>query len=328
MILKNGKRIDGCTDTLPVGTVQPFLGLTPPTGYLVCQGQLIKKTQYPELYNICKSTFGEETETHFYLPDLRGKTIAGYDADNNEMNSIGKLLGQKSHVHATGNHTLTIAEIPAHGHFGWWRQVNGTGSEYVAGLSDSYEGIAGARTASDSGGGEAHNHGNTDEATNFQPTITMNWIVKAIMLIPEYFIVENTLESNSASNALSAAQGKVLDEKIQGMQERIDYTEEVVCPYGRLNSNFNYCFLKDGMVYINLTYKLEQALTGGTQYVFANLPEALKPKGNVILQCGYSHLTSLMSTHYVRSSGEIVIVPINNVAVGQEINLSGIYFIQ
>lgn len=213
MILKNGKRIDGCTDTLPVGTVQPFLGLTPPTGYLVCQGQLIRKTAYPELYNICKSTFGAETETHFYLPDLRGKTIAGYDANNSEMNSIGKLLGQKNHVHTTGNHTLTVAEIPAHGHYGWWRQVNGSGSEYVAGLSDSYEGIAGARTASDTGGGEAHNHGNTDEATNFQPTITMNWIVKAVMLIPEYFIVENTLESNNTSNALSAAQGKALNDK-------------------------------------------------------------------------------------------------------------------
>ena len=102
----------------------------------------------------------------------------------------------------------------------------------------------------------------------------------------------------------------------------------MVCSYGKLNNNFNYCFFKDGIVYVNLTYKLETALTSGTQYVFANMPEAIKPKGNVILQCGYSHLTSLMSTHYVRSNGEIVIVPIDDVAVGQEINLSGFYFIQ
>ena len=104
MILKNGKRIDGCTDTLPVGTVQPFLGLTPPLGYLVCQGQLISKVEYPELYKICGSTFGTETSTHFYLPDLRGKTIAGYDNNDSAMNTIGKLLGAKTHLHNIPDH--------------------------------------------------------------------------------------------------------------------------------------------------------------------------------------------------------------------------------
>lgn len=213
MILQNGKRLDGCSDTVPVGTLQPYLGLTPPKGYLACVGQLVSKITYKELYEICGDAFGVSTETHFYLPDLRGKTLAGYDESDAAMNTIGKLLGNKAHVHSTGNHTLTVAEMPAHGHYGWWRLVNGTGSEYVAGLSDSYEGVAGARTASDSGGGEAHNHGNTDEVTNFQPTVTVNWIVKAVMLIPNYIIVEDKLDSESAIDALSARQGKILNEK-------------------------------------------------------------------------------------------------------------------
>lgn len=345
MILKNGKRIDGCTDTLPIGTVQPFLGLTPPKGYLVCQGQLVSKTMYPELYAICGNLFGTATETEFYLPDLRGKTIAGYNESDISMNTIGKLLGQKTHVHTTGNHTLTVDEIPTHKHN--FQSIPGSSGgdlgdytlEYLLEEGDAYPGHPGVATSGDwgsygtlwiteTGGSQAHNHGDTGEASNYQPTIIMNWIVKAVMLIPEYFIVENTLESNDTLNALSAAQGKVLNEKIQGIQERIDYTEEVACSYGKLNNNFNYCFFKDGIVYVNLTYKLETALTGGTQYVFANMPEAIKPKGNVILQCGYSHLTSLMSTHYVRSNGEIVIVPIDDVPVGQEINLSGFYFVQ
>ena len=96
MILKNGKRIDGCTDTLPVGTVQPFLGLTPPLGYLICQGQSISKVEYPELYNICKSTFGTETETHFYLPDLRGRTIAGYHNGDDTFTFIKTISDKKS----------------------------------------------------------------------------------------------------------------------------------------------------------------------------------------------------------------------------------------
>jgi microcystin-dependent protein len=243
MILKNGKRIDGCTDTLPVGTVQPFLGLTPPLGYLVCQGQLISKVEYPELYNICKSIFGTETDTHFYLPDLRGKTIAGYDSNDTAMNTIGKLLGNKTHthtsaahthtvaghVHSTGNHTLTVAEMPSHTH------NKETVTEVTSG---AYAGrYMSGKTSADpnlvnnpveyTGGNGAHNHGNTgstslttDSTTpgatgsnsNFQPTVVMNWIVKAVMLIPEYFMVENTLNSTSTSNALSAAQGKVLND--------------------------------------------------------------------------------------------------------------------
>jgi microcystin-dependent protein len=276
MIIKNGKRLDGCTDTLPVGTVQPFLGLTPPLGYLVCQGQLVSKVEYPELYNICKSTFGAETETHFYLPDLRGKTIAGYDSGDSTMNTIGKLLGQKTHTHtsaahthtvaahthtsaahshSTGNHTLTAGEIPSFsGEIGLHGGEGGTNMWKATGIFDAsnfswnghYKNFANLPNLEGAhslvslraafGGGQPHNHGATGSTTpgntgstsltsnsttpdatgsntNFQPTVTMNWIVKAAMLIPEYFKVDNTLNSTSTSNALSAAQGKILNEK-------------------------------------------------------------------------------------------------------------------
>ena len=240
MILKNGKRIDGCTDTLPVGTVQPFLGLTPPLGYLVCQGQMVSKAEYPELYKVCLSAFGVETNTHFYLPDLRGKTLAGYDENDSTMNTIGKLLGQKTHTHTsaahthtTGNHTLTIDEMPAHGHNvvdnnrGFWLTTGttqgDTGGRIYQDLPISAYGIddSHALKAQNTGGSGAHNHGDTGSTTpgdtgsntNYQPTITVNWIVKAAMLIPHYFVVENTLTSTNTSNALSAAQGKILNGK-------------------------------------------------------------------------------------------------------------------
>ena len=223
MILKNGKRIDGCTDTLPVGTVQPFLGLTPPLGYLVCQGQLISKVEYPELYQICGSIFGTETDTHFYLPDLRGKTIAGYNPDNELVNTIGKLLGAESHVHTTGNHTLIESEMPMHTH------SLPSSDQYGKNYTPSNEYIVDSRSllrigqanlipmgkslTESAGSSQPHNHGDTGEASNYQPTIVLNWIVKAAMLIPEYFVVENTLTSTSTSNALSAAQGKILNNK-------------------------------------------------------------------------------------------------------------------
>ena len=277
MILQNGKRLDGCSDTVPVGTLQPFAGLTPPKGYLLCQGQLVSKITYSKLYEICGDMFGDGTETEFRLPDLRGKTIAGYDENDTAMNVIGKLLGQKTHTHtsaahthtvaghthtsaahthSTGNHTLTTSEIPSHNHngtsdwagahkhaWGGWANWLALGSEQnimKAGNSADYTAEAGSHqhtfTTNYTGGSGAHNHGNTGSTTpgatgstsltsdsttpgatgsnsNYQPTITMNWIIKAVMLIPEYFIVENTLSSNSTENALSAAQGKALNDK-------------------------------------------------------------------------------------------------------------------
>ena len=210
MILKNGKRIDGCTDTLPVGTVQPFLGLTPPLGYLICQGQLISKVEYPELYNICKSTFGTETETHFYLPDLRGKTLAGYDSNNSAMNTIGKLLGNVEHRHLS---PLTWVEKGSVYYAG---VTNSLDNVDITGSRDFYGGVTNEFNGSSKG---LVNDGwrvigyYTDYQDNFQPTITVNWIVKAAMLIPHYFTVENTLTSTNTSNALSAAQGKILNDK-------------------------------------------------------------------------------------------------------------------
>jgi microcystin-dependent protein len=215
MILKNGKRIDGCTDTLPVGTVQPFLGLTPPLGYLVCQGQMVSKAEYPELYKVCLSAFGIETNTHFYLPDLRGKTLAGYDENDATMNTIGKLLGQKTHVHTTGNHTLTVAEMPTHQHRTQFAWIDSTasGSEWGYVVKMDRDGKTDGGAEEFIGGSQPHNHGDTGVASNYQPTITVNWIVKAAMLIPHYFTVENSLTSTSTSNALSAAQGKILNGK-------------------------------------------------------------------------------------------------------------------
>ncbi len=226
MILKNGKRIDGCSDTVPIGVLSPFLGLTPPNGYLVCQGQLVSKISYPELYAICGNLFGTATDTHFYLPDLRGKTVVGYNSSDTSMNTIGKLLGSATHTHTTGNHTLTVAETPSHSHDvdnycvgapaggsregEYYTLLKPYGSSVIYPLENA---------VANTGGGQAHNHGDTGSATNYQPSLTANWIVKAAMLIPDYFIVENTLESDNTQNALSAAQGKVLNDRVQTLEE-------------------------------------------------------------------------------------------------------------
>lgn len=349
MIIKNNKRIDGCSDTVPIGTLNPFLGSTAPYGYLLCQGQKVSKITYKELYEICGDTFGQSTDTEFYLPDLRGQTIAGYKEGDSIFGTLGGLIGSLTHLHSTGNHTLTVDEMPSHKH---------TGIEYDNGNSISLSesgntgyniswNTTGSSSRSDmqtnsTGGSQPHNHGNTSSTSSVQPTIVLNWIVKAFQLMPNQSYVENSLESDSTINSLSAAQGKALNDKINSLSivantgsyndlidkpERVDYISQITCSYGTLNSNFNYCFLKDNIVYLNLSYTLNTALTAGTQYDFCKIPESVRPKGNVIMYA-FSHQTSHMIASYIRSTGELVITPEKAVPSGKEINIWAVYYIK
>lgn len=360
MILKNNKRIDGCSDTVPIGTLNPFLGSTAPYGYLLCQGQKVSKITYKELYEICGDTFGQSTDTEFYLPDLRGQTVAGYKEGDSTFGTLGGLIGSLTHLHSTGNHTLAVDEIPKHGH--WILALNQDSNGYNYSSDMDYD-SPGSKCVIDyattcntdtlgwgnsvgiqmTGGNQGHTHGDTSSDSSLQPTIILNWIVKAFQLMPNQSYVENNLESNSIINSLSAAQGKALNDKITNLSKvatsgsyndlinkptRVDYTSKITSTYGTLNNNFNYCFLDNGMVHFNLSYTLTKALIAGQLYAIAILPTELIPKGNVICQA-FSHNTCHMSAHYIRNvTGEIMIKPEKAVPIGNEINLTGDFYIK
>ena len=202
MILKGGKRIDGCSDTVPIGTLNPFLGTIAPYGYLICQGQKVSKTTYKELYKICGDTFGQSTDTEFYLPDLRGQTIAGYKEGDSTFGTLGGLIGSLTHLHSTGNHTLTINEMPKHSHK---TGIQGDrAGQYIEGNNSAYvyfNQTSGVNTT-ETGGSQPHNHGNTSSTSSVQPTIVLNWIVKAFQLMPNQSYV-STVNQDSDTNTYS-----------------------------------------------------------------------------------------------------------------------------
>ena len=74
------ERISGGTlyaDT-PVGVIQSFGGSAIPTGWLLCDGAEVLKTDYAELYAVIGDAFGTASvNTKFVLPDLREATTKG-----------------------------------------------------------------------------------------------------------------------------------------------------------------------------------------------------------------------------------------------------------
>jgi microcystin-dependent protein len=64
----------------PVGSVIAFAGSSSPSGWLLCQGQLISKTTYASLWAIIGDTYlnGRSADaSNFYIPDLREFYIKG-----------------------------------------------------------------------------------------------------------------------------------------------------------------------------------------------------------------------------------------------------------
>lgn len=187
-------------DTLPIGTVLPYTNETAPENWLVCDGSELDRTEYNHLFAIIGTTFGEgDGSTTFNLPNIKGRTIVGLDAEDTDFNAIGKTIGEKTH-------TLTVEEMPKHSHAlatpQYYYGESNTGSIYGSNTTTSQF----TRNTNTSGNNQPHN--------NIQPSFVGVYIIKAKQSAGVVATVVDSLESTSATDALSAKQGKVLNKKI------------------------------------------------------------------------------------------------------------------
>lgn len=146
---------------VPVGVVQMWAGKAAPAGWLLCQGQAVSRTTYAALYAVCGTAYGTgDGSSTFNLPDLRARIPIGLSSTGT-FNALGKTGGEEEH-------TLTIAEMPAHNHepsflgasTGTWG-ITGSNVAMVTGLVDT----------KNAGGGGAHN--------NMPPYMVVNFIIRA-----------------------------------------------------------------------------------------------------------------------------------------------------
>lgn len=190
-------------DTLPIGTVLPYTNETAPENWLVCDGSELDRTEYNHLFAIIGTTFGEgDGSTTFNLPNLKGRTIVGLDTDDTDFNTIGKVLGEKTH-------TLTVAEMPEHTHK--FRASTKLGND--EGTITFGERTSGS-IISGNYGNAIQKEGSSQSHNNIQPSFIGVYIIKAKQSAGVVATVVDSLESTSATDALSAKKGKELNEKI------------------------------------------------------------------------------------------------------------------
>jgi microcystin-dependent protein len=83
---------------MPIGAILPFAGITPPVGYVLCDGAEVSKTTYKPLYDIIGDTYIRDITLEplqgygtFRLPDLRGRFALGKDSMNNGISVPSRL---------------------------------------------------------------------------------------------------------------------------------------------------------------------------------------------------------------------------------------------
>jgi microcystin-dependent protein len=104
------------------GIISQFAGSTAPAGYLLCQGQEIAISAYPDLHAVLGTTYGALTNgsggigtTHFRIPNFQGRVPVGVgtapSGDGVALKSLATSGGDETVV-------LTTANMAAHTHSG------------------------------------------------------------------------------------------------------------------------------------------------------------------------------------------------------------------
>jgi microcystin-dependent protein len=88
-----------------LGEVLLFAGDFAPTGWAMCNGQLMSIGQNTALFSLLGTTYGGNGQTTFALPDMRGRT----GVDDGLSITRGQSLG-------ADDLTLTLAQLPVHDH--------------------------------------------------------------------------------------------------------------------------------------------------------------------------------------------------------------------
>jgi microcystin-dependent protein len=158
---------------IPAGTIVQSAAILEPEGWFNCDGRLLNKITYGNLFNAIGNTYGGSDPT-FNIPDIQGRVPIGAGPGSG---LTARTLGDKS---GAETHTLSIGEMPSHSH-NLLRKSN-----LDSGACDPYdynksESSACTTDRPDLGTNFTFNTYNTGDGSahnNMQPFIVLRYLIK------------------------------------------------------------------------------------------------------------------------------------------------------
>jgi microcystin-dependent protein len=168
---------------IPYGTIIQSAAISVPDGWLDCDGSLILRTDYEDLFNSIGYTYSSfsGSDLSFNVPDLKGRVAVGAGAG---AGLTSRTLSSKG---GAETHVLTTGEMPSHNHgvtdpghaHSYVNNTNDQNTDNVFSTESAADQVDLNNTTSsnttgisinNTGGGQAHN--------NMQPFIVLRYFIK------------------------------------------------------------------------------------------------------------------------------------------------------
>ena len=168
-----------------VAEIRIFAGNFAPTGWALCNGQIMPISQNTALFSLLGTTYGGDGKSTFALPDLQGSApMQPGQGQGLSLRDLGEMSGVESI-------TLLVSEIPLHTHTLMADNVDPADlniplndrvtaiSQNVFGYQPSTAnlGLMAFQALPQAGGGLPHN--------NMQPYLTLNFCIALQGIFPQ-----------------------------------------------------------------------------------------------------------------------------------------------
>ena len=179
-----GANLTGIEGTA-TGTILPWSTVTPPSGFLECDGTAANRTTYAALFAVIGTTYGVgDGSTTFNVPNLSDNVAVGKSNNKalgtaggaNTVTPTGNVAG------STANATLSEAQLASHGH---GVKAPDGGGPYQPNLTTGNPGNSNYKNnyIQNTGSGSGHSHNMSanfagDANSVLQPYLTLIYIIK------------------------------------------------------------------------------------------------------------------------------------------------------
>ncbi|MDG0855623.1 phage tail protein [Roseateles puraquae] len=164
-----------------VGELRLFAGTFAPSGWALCQGQLVPISESDMLFNLIGTTYGGDGQNNFALPDLRGRVpVHQGQGPGLTPRTIGQSGGSESV-------TLQTSEVPVHTHTLFASTAaasGGTPAGQVLATTTAATYAPGPVTSAMAAGAITSSGDNPQPHENMAPTVTLNYIISLYGIYP------------------------------------------------------------------------------------------------------------------------------------------------